>query len=223
MKTHLARKIFILILSTVIPSSVFGDISHLVIPSAYDNIGGVNFYGQTFIAQDINITGVQVYVGDPARPSDAGVNALIGPANLLLYDATNFASPILLASDPVLTASDTASGLTTFLFNNPVATIPGTQYFFAFDTVDYFGIGMQSLFSSTYADGAEAYRNPTTGQLVLVTAGRDISFNVLSVPEPTSAALLLLGAAVGLSRRSLRTNEGNKRHFRLQKAANSVL
>ena len=204
MKTHLARKIFVLTLSTVAASSVFADINHLAIPTAYDNIGGADFYGQTFIAQDINITGVQVFVGDPDRPNDAGINALIGPANLLLYDATNFASPILLANDSVLTAFDTASGLTTFSFNSPVATTPGTQYFFAFDTVDYFGIGMQSLFSSTYADGAEAYRNPTTGQLVLVSAGRDLSFNVLSVPEPTSAALLLFGAAVGLRRRSLR-------------------
>ncbi len=191
------RTLSLTAVALLLTSTARADIDHLSLPTLWDNVGGTHRYGQTFLADDLFVLGFEVYIGDPTRPNDEGVNALVGPASIKLYDVASLSAPILLATSAILSASETSSGLSAFSFQTPVPTVPGGQYFFAFETTDLFGIGMRSLGSSTYAGGVEAYFNPATGQVVAEPSGRDMSFKVSTVPEPTSGLLLLLGA-VGL-------------------------
>lgn len=201
-----------LLLSWTSLSAAVG-IDHLAPPTLYDNAGPPSVWGQTFVAQDGFVSGVQVFVGDPSRPTNPAVNALLGPADLVLYDATNLLSPVALATTQVVPSAASVDGLVTWLFSTPVATLLGTKYFFGIDTADSYGLGLRSQSASTFAGGAEAFLNVSTGVLTEASNGRDLSFAVLAptaVPEPASLWLLVvgLGVAVGaqrLSRRCERT------------------
>ena len=196
MKLLSIQKIAFCASSAVLASSAFADIDHLDIPTTYDNIGGSIFYGQTFVANEDFISGVRVYVGDPTRPNDLSVNELTGPANLFLYEATSLSSPTRIASNSILSSAETANGLFTFNFDRAISTTPGTRYFFGFDTVDTFGIGLRDSLSSTYLDGAEGFLDSATGQLTLHPTGRDLSFSVLGSPIAAQKVYLAWGAVV---------------------------
>ncbi len=166
--------------------------NHLAAPAAYDNVGGGVSWGQTFVSEESLILGARWYIEDPTRPNEPLVNALVGPADLVLYDATNIASPIELARTQVLDANGSLSGLSTLAFAAPVSTPVGGIFYIAIEAGDGFGTGLRSVDSSTYAGGSQAFING--GAIVEVASGRDTSFEILSaVPEPHTA-LLLLGA-----------------------------
>ncbi len=175
-------------------------IFHLATPATYDNAEPSAEYGQTFVAVDSFFGGVQLYINDPARPGNPLVNELVGPAELVLYDASDLLNPTELHRSTVLQPSEIASGLMTFWLDAPVATTVGDRYFFSLRTSDMYGIGLRSTTASTYAGGAEAFRSGTTGQITEAPVGRDLSFAVLNsapVPEPASLAIWsLFGAAV---------------------------
>src|SRR6266852_6005355 len=101
MKTKMTQSAIITALLLTSLSSSFADIDHLAAPAAYDNVGGTAYeYGQTFIAVDSSFYGVQVYIGDPSRPTNSAVNELAGPAWLALYDVSNLSQAVGVA--PVL-------------------------------------------------------------------------------------------------------------------------
>jgi hypothetical protein len=114
---------------------------------------------------------------------------------LVLYDASNLLAPIELARDHVLSIGDSASGLVTFSFATAIPTAAGNNYFFAINALDGFGVGLRSLSSSTYAGGSEAWRNIGSGEITVISTGRDLSFEVTSVavPEPKEWALMMIG------------------------------
>jgi len=188
-------------------------INHLDIPGVYDNVGGDSDFGQTFVAQDNLLSGFQVYIGDPTRPENTLVNELIGPADLILYNATNLLSPFEIARDTVVNSGSIVNGLSTFLFNAPVATEIGTKYFFIILADDNYGIGLQAQYVSTYGYGAEARINENTLEITEHELERDLSFSVLSpsaqpVPEPSTMLLLgtgLIGLA-GWGRKKFKKN-----------------
>jgi hypothetical protein len=191
MKTcYLAMKAAACLVLLTLGSRASAAIIHLATPTVYDNAEPLSDYGQTFRAVDTAMSGVQLYIDDPTRPGNSAVNELIGPAELVLYDATSLISPIELHRTTVLQPAVSASGLVTFLFDTSVATNIGSRYFFGVNTNDPYGIGLRSQFNSTYSDGAEAFRDRTTGQLTETVTGRDLSFAVLgssaAVPEPAS-------------------------------------
>lgn len=193
-------------------------IDHLVVPPAYDNARGI--MGQTFTAVDFFVSGIQVYINDPSRPNDDSVNALVGPADLVLMDATNLLSPTELRRTRILQGGVSASGLTTFLFDSFVPTVVGQRYFFGLDTAtDFYGIGLRSLTSSTYDGGGQAFINCTpnigctagvpSGAIIEAQGARDLSFAVLggditAVPEPSTLSLLALGAGLAWRRKHSR-------------------
>ena len=115
------------------------EIDHLAVPSFYDNAeyfdgdrpGQNYYYGQTFIATDPSVTGVKLYIGDPSRPNVSEVNELSGPAELVLYDATNLLSPVELGRSLVVANAQSVQGLVTFSFTSPIPTTVGSMYFFS--------------------------------------------------------------------------------------------
>ncbi len=161
------------------------EIDHLGTPIFYDNVG--NGWGQTFVAQDTVFSGVKVYIRDPTRPDMVSVNELVGPASLLLYDAS-LSTLSLVASSQIAGSGVSLQGLCTLMMDAPVATIIGRKYMFAFSTADLFGIGLRADYS-TYSQGGEAYWNGTT----LTESARDLSFAVLSIPEPSMIFLSIIG------------------------------
>lgn len=189
-------------------------LNHLALPSTYDNAR--EDFGQTFVAVDDFVSGVSMYIGDPFRPGIVSVGELLGPADLVLWDATDLGNPIELHRTQVLSTGVSTSGLTTFLFDSLVPTVVGARYFFGITTADLYGIGIRELTSSTYAGGAEAYRNCAlnapcsasfaVGALIeLDEFGRDLSFAVYGpegppAPEPATTGLLLLGIATAVRR-----------------------
>lgn len=191
---------FVSVLLFSVGNSAHAAIFHLATPETYDNAEASAEYGQTFVAVDSLFGGVQLYIGDPTRPGNPLVNELVGPAELVLYDATDLLNPTELHRSTVLPSSQIAAGLVTFWLDAPVATTVGDRYFFSLRTSDMYGIGLRSTTTSTYADGAEAFRSAITGQITEAPVGRDLSFAVLSsapVPEPASLAIWgLFGAAV---------------------------
>src|SRR5262245_47634760 len=154
------------------------DLIHLAPPLVYDNAEPTRDYGQTFIAQDNFAAAVQLYINDPTRPDDPRVNELVGPADLVLYNATDLLNPIEIARSRVVPPGTSVEGLLTFLFDAPVPTEVGARYFFAISADDLYGVGLQDL-DSTYDGGAEAFRDRTMGQIAEFFNGRDMSFAVL--------------------------------------------
>lgn len=173
-------------------------VNNLALPLIYDNIGGAaNEYGQTFTSDGGAVSEIRVYIGDPTRPNEATVNELVGPAELVLYDASNLLTPIELGRNQVLSGAESASGLVTFLFSSPIPTTQGHSYFFSISAPDSFGIGLTG-FSSTYTDGSEAWRSISTGEITLVNTGRDLSFLVTTVPTPSAVWLFLSSLITGV-------------------------
>jgi hypothetical protein len=156
-------------------------LDHLATPSLYDNASGFEAYGQTFVADSSSISGVRVYIGDPFYPNDPNVNGLDGPATLSLYNLLSTTS--LLASSQIVPSGKSVFGLSTFYFDTPIQTIVGSSYFFGISSADTFGIGLRQPNSSTYAGGAEAWRNQTTGLITQHFNGRDLSFKILTAPS----------------------------------------
>ena len=164
-------------------------VNHLGTPGVYDNAQSPPYYGQTFVAEGPSFAGVRIYIGDPERPDDANVNALVGPADLVLYDVANLAAPIELARAEVVAPGQQVGFATggvaepvTLSFCAPVATGIGAKYFFAIEADDDFGLGLREQYFSTYAGGAESVRHPATGVIEENPLGRDLSFEVVASP-----------------------------------------
>ncbi|HKR59217.1 MAG TPA: M23 family metallopeptidase [Pyrinomonadaceae bacterium] len=179
-RPHLLLFSTLICMVLVILHQVIAAPDHLDLPAIYDNAEPPLEYGQTFIAQDRLMTGIRVYIGDPSRPGDPRVNELIGPADLVLYEASNLLQPMEISRSQVVPSGMTLAGLTSLLFNTPAATVVGNRYFFALSTSDSYGIGLRAQLVSTYPDGAEATRDPGTGVITENPLGRDLSFHVLS-------------------------------------------
>ncbi len=191
-------------------------LDHLATPGNYDNVGGSPEspdYGQTFIATASSISGFQVYIGDPDRQDVAGVNNLRGPADLILYNASNLSAAVEIARENNVVSSDSPVGgqslPLTFTFTTPVSVNIGARYFFTIHAGDQYGIGLRSVSSSTYEGGAEAWiENSTSLVIAEHVAQKDLSFAVLSpgaAPVPIPSTMLLLGSGLvgllGLRRR----------------------
>ncbi|MBX9627946.1 MAG: putative Ig domain-containing protein, partial [Gemmataceae bacterium] len=154
----------------------------LVVPPVYDNAHEESWrdYGQTFVAEADHMAGVQLYINDPSRPGNDHVNELVGPADLILYDATDFLNPIEVGRSRVVEPGVSVSGLTSFLFDSSVPTVVGRKYFFTVAADDRYGVGMYDLNVSGYAGGAEGARDRITGEIADYPNGRDMSFAVLT-------------------------------------------
>lgn len=153
-------------------------------PLVYDNVG--KNWGQTFTAVSKSFSGVRVFVGDPTRPISNGIGPLMGPAELVLFDADTATE---LARSEVLPANAVVSGEIDLLLQQPVATQIGKKYYFAIDSNNIspaYGIGLAN-YLSTYVDGSEAYID-AGGTIVEHYMNRDLSFNVYdgSCPAPGS-------------------------------------
>lgn len=199
-------KIIALTTLLLLSSSNFAAVilDHLSIPANYDNSNSYpNDWGQTFTATDDSLIAIRLYIGDPNRPDNTVVNELVGPATVRLYDASSLSSPILLKSTEFLTSGSLLSGLSTINFDSSIATTVGNRYFFSISAPDHFGFGMRSLSESTYAGGSEAIYDFSSDQIVEVSSGRDLSFQILkeeptpptAVFEPQVSWLFLLGLA----------------------------
>jgi hypothetical protein len=201
--------------------SVASTIDHLASPALYDNAeqivsGHRAEWGQTFISQG-GISGVKVYIGDPSRPGDPLVDELVGPADLVLYDISDLLAPIEIARTQILSSGNSKFGLSEFHFGSPIPTTIGTSYFFAISTLDTsYGVGLRDQYVSTYAGGAEAWRNLDTGEIMISPLGRDLSFEVSGVPLPGTVWLFapgiyavrrLLGAKAGKRVDSIKTEK----------------
>jgi hypothetical protein len=156
-------------------------IDHLVVTGLYDNAGGATF-GQTFTATTSNVAGLVVLIDDPNHPGD-DTATLDGPARLVLFDATDPDSPVLLANSSVVDAGVALSGQVTLLFAAPVQTQIGELYFIGIATSDSYGIGMRDIYVSTYDGGAEAWMNFDSPRLRFPGSGRDLSFQILTDPS----------------------------------------
>lgn len=169
---------------------------HLAVPAAYDNVGAGTVWGQTFTAESGSVLGASWYFGDPSRPDVAAVSALEGPADLVLFDATDLTSPIEIARTQAQGTGSRSFGLTGFMFSTGAPTAVGGSYFIGLDTLDPYGIGLRGLTASTYSGGSQAYFDG--GIIHVASLGRDTSFAIISapVPEPSAYALLGIGLLV---------------------------
>ena len=144
----------------------------------YDNIGGGSRYGQSFIAKDINILGIRVYIGDPNRKNIPGVNELCGPAFLILYKITEN-SVIEIFREKVVKEDQIVIGEYNFIFTKPINVIRNNKYILTIESDDTFGIGLTNLYSSTFSEGEEVCIDKD-GNLNKGAGGRDISFIIYS-------------------------------------------
>src|SRR5688572_19152667 len=154
--------------------SVMAGPNHLDLPGVYDNAETPLEYGQTFIAENTLMSGVRVYIGNPSDPDNPTVNELIGPADLVLYDASNLLQPIEIGRSLVVPSGTSLEGLVSLVFDAPVPTVIGNRYCFVLSTVDSYGIGLRQQHFSTYPGGAEVVRDPSTGEITENPLGRDL-------------------------------------------------
>lgn len=159
-----------LIALTIISEPGVSDLTHLAEPAAFDNAETDRDYGQTFLAVDNQITGVEFYVG---------TDALEGPTELVLYEAGDSKDLVEIARSEVMPEGEVLEGFVAFSFDAPVLVEKGERHFFCINTADRYGIGLRDLTSSTYQYGAEASRDKATGALLEHGTGRDLSFSVL--------------------------------------------
>jgi murein DD-endopeptidase MepM/ murein hydrolase activator NlpD len=150
------------------------------LPGVYDNAGGALDVGQTFVADKDNILGLRVYLGDPSRPDDSRVDELRGPAWLVLYDARDLSAPRELARAEVVENGASLFGLSELQLDSPVAVTIGQRYFFAIAAADGFGVGLGLQYDSTYANGAQATFDPSTGAVTENPLRRDVLFEVFA-------------------------------------------
>jgi hypothetical protein len=158
----------------------------LVETGLYDNACCIP-WGQTFVATASNVAGMVVLIDDPNNPSGDQAT-LDGPANLVLYDASDLGSPVALGSTLVATMGESLSGQLTLLFSAPIPTTIGDSYFIGIESADEYGIGLRSITTSTYPDGAEAWID--NGSIVpFAGSGRDLSFQILADTTPPLARI----------------------------------
>ncbi|MDX1998116.1 MAG: hypothetical protein SF066_10400 [Thermoanaerobaculia bacterium] len=155
-------------------SEFYLSIDHLATPAAYDNLGAGLTAGQTFLAQAASIAGIRVLIGVNGQE-----DRLVGPADLVLYDASNLDLPVELARTTFLAPGVEISGLVDLFLESPVPATLGQRYFIAVFAPDLFGMGIRSISSSTYPGGAEGFL--VGGQVAEAISGRDVSFAVHSV------------------------------------------
>jgi hypothetical protein len=152
----------------------------LTTPALYDNAGGAKDFGQTFIARDEMIGGVQFFIRDPARAADdPRVDELEGPAELVLLDASDLTAPVELARATAAVGGEAIAGAYTFAFPAPVATTPGGRYFIGLSAGDGFGLGLTNQYESTFSDGNEATFDPATNLIAENPLSRDLSFQLV--------------------------------------------
>jgi len=150
-----------------------------VSPTACDNAGNGNVFGQTFIAEASATSGAQFRIGFNST-ADERLNGLEGIVSLNLYEVNSDGSLSELRTEQVQNAGDLAEGLTTFSFSTPVSTIIGNTYFIALEANDRFGMGITDTNStSTYLDGSQAFLL-TDGRFFLHPTRRDTSFAILN-------------------------------------------
>ena len=90
----------LLLLSALLESAWAGP-NFLTTPNLYISGGDGVPVGQTFIAESTEVYGARWYIGDPLHPSVPALDALEGPADLMMFDATDWQAPILLAVSSV--------------------------------------------------------------------------------------------------------------------------
>ena len=145
-------------------------------------------YGQTFIAVQDSVSGLAVYIGDPARPTDSRVDELIGPVDLQLYSVGAGSEATLLRSVRIGTSSTRHSGLSNFRFLTPVAVMPGGKFFLGLKASDAFGIGLTASNASTYDGGAQAFLPEGSSTVSEHASGRDVAFEVLTLTLPLNTS-----------------------------------
>ena len=173
-------------------------------PVLYDNFStsDIGIWGQTFTSGGWPVIGIDVYIADPTRPDDGSVNELLAPFNLVFYDVDYEQEPVLLASRTIGAPGEEFSGLTSFDLSEPVPTVPGSLYFFGFESAtDSFGVGIRHKSESTYSEGDEIIFEGTPLPTSLGGNARDLSFRIRAIPEPSTVALLAGSIAVLIRRR----------------------
>ncbi len=148
---------------------------------------------QSFISNRNNNAGVGVFLN--------GVAGDTGTITFSLYSAlpTNGGLPLATAS-----VAGTAGSFASVVWPSPVAIIPGATYFFSISSADAaagLGIGGVNVeFGAAYDDG-QAYFDDFQASPDDDFAFRTV-YETAFVPEPSSFALLGLGALVLLRRRA---------------------
>ncbi len=133
--------------------------------------------GQSFTPSLDVIGFVDFYLSDGATASIMQVNIRSG----------SITGPILDTTSP-MTLTPNLAGYYDFLFSNPVSLTPGTQYYL--EPIVAGGGGFRAFVTFQQYTGGDAIFNGTT------FTDRDFLFRegvVSNVPEPSSAALLVVG------------------------------
>jgi hypothetical protein len=145
-------------------------------------------YGQSFTTTFSTIDFIRLSL------SDLNPNNNLG-ATLFLNLRTNSINGSILATTPMISLTNGFSGFVNFIFNSSVVITPGATYAFE--------IAVQSG-SDSWAASAGEYNYP--GGIVYANgvpaSGSDLWFRegLITVPEPSSALLVLLGSGVMLWR-----------------------
>ena len=138
--------------------------------------------GQSFTPSLSAINFIRLYLGDLAPGNGLG-------ATLLINLRTNSViGPILGSTDPVFLA-DGIAAVTNLFFATPVALLPGTIYYFQPAVLSGDGLGTAAYNAYNYPGGMEFRQG-------LPIPSNDLWFREgLYVPEPSAAALAVLGVA----------------------------
>jgi hypothetical protein len=147
-------------------------------------------FGQSFTPSLSGVDFIRLYLGN-------GVPFDNGPATLHINLRADSITGTILDSTQPLTLAPGFNGPATFIFSNPVRLTAGTMYYFQ-PVVDIGGIWGAAGSPNNYN-----YPGGTIFGLGVPNAAEDLWFREgIIVPEPSSAALILLGTGCWfLSRR----------------------
>jgi len=160
-------------------------VDHLATPTLYDNaVPKPLAYGQSFIANGMSITSVEVYVGDPTRryfPTET----IKGQGTLEVWELSNSGIQTRLATQ-VFDGSESVYGeILKIDLATPLPTKENERYAFLLFSDQFYGLGLRNQQISTYSGGSQvAFDGAFINDPYRSDNQRDLSFRVNGViPE----------------------------------------